>query len=191
MDANKVLGEVEQKLRFLIAGATGQLTKQQIPLAKDILKDVEALKSAIGKRKASELASVSSSRFDLSESVKFVVSRIRFRAKARGVSVITLGGSSSLWVCANQEIFEGMLLDALTKAIDATAPKSQVHIELTRSADRLAVDVLARDWKPAVRDMFAPIPKGASLAASILRTATGSRFVISMPASDEKEKMNA
>lgn len=166
-----------QRARLLVNGVAGPLSERQRALAMDILHDLEELYDQAGS--ATRALSVQTEPFDLGGMCADVVGAFRFVAHRKQLAVTLLGSSGHCICVADPNVVRECLTEAIGAALHAAAPGVRVAVEITRSTDRLAVDVSAPGWNPRLPP--AP-PAGAGAALSVLRTASGARLVLSVPA---------
>lgn len=166
-----------QRARLLVNGVAGPLSERQRALAMDILHDLEQLYEQAGSATRAQL--VQPEPFDLGAMCADVVGAYRFVAHRKQLAVTLLGSNGHCICVADADVVREALSDAVGAALMAAAPGIRVSVELTRSADRLAVDVSAPGWNPRLPP--AP-PAGSGAALSVLRTASGARLVLSVPA---------
>jgi signal transduction histidine kinase len=108
-----------------------------------------------------------------------VVGAFRFIAHRKQLALTLTGASGHTDCLADPTIVRSTLTDAIGAAVQAAPSGARVSVEIARSADRLAIDVSAPGWDPRLPP--AP-PAGSGAALSVLRTASGARLVLSVPA---------
>lgn len=166
-----------QRARLLVNGVAGPLSERQRALAMDILRDLEQLCDEAGS--ASQSVAVNPEPFDLGALCADVVGAWRFVAHRKQLALTLLGSSGHCICIADSSVVRDTLTESIGTALAAAAPGIRVAVEITRSADRLAVDISAPGWNPRLP---APPPAGSGAALSVLRTASGARLVLSVPA---------
>lgn len=164
-----------QRARLLVSGVAGPLSDRQKMLAMDLLRDLEQLCDATGNGDAQ----VEPQAFDLGAVAGDVVGAFRFVAHRKQLALTLTGASLHAECLADPEVVRTALIEAVGAAVTAAPVGSRVAVEIARSADRLAVDVSAPGWEPQLPP--AP-PPGSGAALSVLRTASGARLVLSVPA---------
>lgn len=166
-----------QRARLLVNGVAGPLSERQRLLAMDILRDLERLCDEAQAARAS--VSAQPERFELAALAKEVLEAFRFMANRKQL-ILTLGGIKGHSLClAARGVVRQTLVDALGAALQAASSGGRVLVEIVRSADRLALDISAPGWDPRLPPAPAP---GSGAALSVLRTASGARLVLSVPA---------
>ncbi len=171
------LANTAQRARLLVNGVAGPLTDRQRALALDILRDVEQLTDAAGA--ASAHLRVEPEVFSLTSLVADVVGAFRFAAHRKQLALTLLGAHGGIDCLADMNVVRSTLVDAIGAAVTAAPAGARVSVEMARSSDRVAVDVGAPGWDPRLPP--AP-PAGSGAAVSVLRTASGARLVLSVPA---------
>lgn len=175
------LAGAAQRARLLVNGTAGLLTERQRVLAMDLLRELEQLCDAIAEAAPPP---VEVSAFEVSALCVEAVNRQRFAANRKQIAVRVLGapcpreGTTTMHAEADREVVLQALTEGIGAAIGAAAPEAHLYAEITRAADRVALDVTLAGWNPHLPP---PPPKGAQLAISVLRTAQGARLVMSMP----------
>lgn len=171
------LASAAQRARLLVNGVAGPLTDRQRSLANDILRELDGLCEAAGAATAN--LKIDTQTFSLGGIAADVVGSFRFIAHRKQLA-LTLTGSNAHTDCtADAGIVRSALVEAVGAAVTAAPSGARVSIEIARSADRLAVDISAPGWDPRLPP--AP-PAGSGAALSVLRTASGARLVLSVPA---------
>ena len=171
------LAGTSQRTRLLVNGVAGPLTERQRALALDILRDLEILADAAGAAVAA--IEVDSKVFALGPLVNDVVGAYRFIAHRKQLALTLIGGRNESECNADPNILRAVLNEAIGHATNACPTGGKVSVEVCRSSDRMAVDISAPGWDPRLP----PAPAaGSGLAVSVLRTASGARLVVSMPA---------
>lgn len=166
-----------QRARLLVNGVAGPLTERQRSLAMDILRDLEQLCEAAGAATAN--MKIEPEVFSLGQVTLDVVGAFRFIAHRKQLALTLTGANGHTDCLADLGIVRATLTDAINAAVTAAPSGARVSVEIARSADRLAVDVSAPGWDPRLPP--AP-PAGSGAALSVLRTASGARLVLSVPA---------
>lgn len=174
---NATLANAAQRARLLVNGVAGPLSERQRALASDILRDVEMLCDAAGA--ASAHLRVEPETFSLASVVADVVGSFRFVAHRKQLALTLLGAHGATECLADLTVVRSALIQAISAAVSATPAGARVSVEVSRSADRLAVDVSAPGWDPRLPP--SP-PTGSGAAVSVMRTAAGARLVLSVPA---------
>lgn len=171
------LAAAAQRVRLLVNGVAGPLTERQRSLANDLLKDLEQLCDVAGA--ASANVRIEPEAFSFGTLAADVVGSYRFIAHRKQLALTLAGGIGPTEAVADVGVVRGVLAEAIGAAVSAAPSGSRVSVEIARSADRLAADISAPGWDPRLPP--AP-PVGSGAAVSVLRTATGARLVLSVPA---------
>ena len=177
MRLSTMLAGGAQRARILVSGGAGPLTDRQRSLALDLLRDLEQLCDAAGL--ASRPSRIEPETFDLSTLVSDVIGSLRFVAHRKHLALTLIAGAGPSQCHADPEVVRSTLTQALGSALAACPSGARVNVELARSADRIAIDVSGPGWDPRLPP--AP-PPGSGAAVSVLRTSSGSRLVLSVPA---------
>jgi signal transduction histidine kinase len=117
--------------------------------------------------------------FSLTALLADVVGAFRFAAHRKQLALTLLGAHGAIDCLADMNVVRSTLVDAIGAAVTAAPAGARVSVEMARSSDRVAVDVGAPGWDPRLPP--AP-PAGSGVAVSVLRTASGARLVLSVPA---------
>jgi len=165
-----------QRARLLLSGGAGPLNDRQRLLTTDLLRDLERLCEATG---AAMGPPGDPEVFDIGAAAADVVGALRFMAHRKQLALTLTGAGGRCEGVAVHDVVHSALLDIIGAAVAAAPGGSRVAVELARSADRIAVDVSAPGWEPHLPP---PPPPGSGVALSVLRTASGARLVLSVPA---------
>ncbi len=166
-----------QRARLLVNGVAGPLSERQRALALDLLRDLEQMCDQAGVGASQER--IEAETFELGTMAADVIGSFRFVAHRKQLALTLTGASGHTQCVADPVVVREALKDAVGAAVAATPSGARVAVEIARSADRLAVDISAPGWDPRLPP--AP-PAGAGAALSVLRTASGARLVLSVPA---------
>lgn len=166
-----------QRARLLLNGVAGPLSDRQRTLAMDLLRDLELLCEAAGV--GGTPVKLEAERFELGPMAADVIGSFRFVAHRKQLAVTLTGAGGHSQCLADPGVVRTALVEAIGAAIAAAPSGARVAVEVARSADRLAVDISAPGWDPRLPP--AP-PAGSGAALSVLRTASGARLVLSVPA---------
>ena len=174
-----LVADASHRVRTLAAGSLGTLNERQKAATVELLRlivHIEELtsKSALPHR-------IEQQQFDLGALAADVAGSLRFVAHRRHVAVVLTGQNTATACRADPAVLRHLLAEALASAIGLTPGGSRVHLDLARSGDRLTLDLSAPGWEPSLPP--AP-PHGCGLASSVLRTAAGSRLVLSVAVSE-------
>ncbi len=166
-----------QRARLLVNGVAGPLSERQRALALDLLRDLEQLCDAAGVGGLNQR--VEAETFELGTMAADVIGSFRFVAHRKQLALTLTGASGHTQCTADPLVVREAMLEAVGAAVAAAPSGARVSVEIARSADRLAVDISAPGWDPRLPP--AP-PAGSGAALSVLRTASGARLVLSVPA---------
>lgn len=171
------LAAAAQRARLLVNGVAGPLTERQRSLAADVLRDLEQLCESAGAASAGQ--AVETEAFSLGALALDAVGAFRFIAHRKQLALTLTGASGRTDCLADRTVVREALIESVAAAVAAAPSGARVSVEIARSADRLAIDISAPGWDPPLPP--AP-PAGSGAAMSVLRTASGSRLVLSVPA---------
>jgi hypothetical protein len=174
-----LLADATTRARLVAGGALGPLNERQRAASLELLRCLVHLDGLVARSAVPHR--VEARPFDLGRLTVEVAGTLRFLAHRRQVTLSCVGVGSGHVGRSDPVVVGHHLTEALRAAIAASPVGGRVLVELARTSGRLTLDLSSPGWEPALP---AAAPAGSGLASSVLRTAAGSRLVLSMEAVD-------